>query len=182
MAKVPRIIYRHSSVERFIVSAIGDPGEREFFIQAKSSEGMNTVKIEKEQVRALVLRFDEILTDLRRSKVITFTKLEIEKDLDMDPLELPIEADFQVGIVGIKLSEILLELTFQAISNQDELLIDDIDSGPDLLILTLDVLTIARFSVRAKSIIEAGRSVCPFCGLPMNASGHLCPRANGYRR
>lgn len=179
---MPRIIYRHPSVERFIVSAIGEPGEREFFIQARSSEGMNTVKVEKEQVRALVLRFDEILTDLRRSKVIAITKLEIEKDLDMDPLELPIEADFQVGIVGIKLNDLLFELTFQAISSQDELLIDDLDSGPDLLILTLDVLTIARFSMRAKIIIEAGRSTCPFCGLPMNASGHLCPRANGYRR
>lgn len=179
---MPRIIYRHASVERFIVSAIGEPGEREFFIQARSSEGINTVKIEKEQVRALVIRFDEILTDLRRSKTLTITRLEIEKDLDMDPLELPIEADFQVGIVGIKVNDLLLELTFQAISNQDVLLIDDLDSGPDLLILTLDALTVARFSLRAKSIIEAGRSVCPFCGLPVNSSGHLCPRANGYRR
>ncbi len=179
---MPRIIYRHASVDRFIVSAIGEPGEREFFIQVRSNQDLNTVKVEKEQVRALVLRFDEILTDLRRSKVIAITKSEIEKDLDMDPLELPIEADFQVGVVGIKVNDLLLEITFQAISNQDELLIDDLDSGPDLLILTLDVLTIARFSMRAKTIIEAGRSACPFCGLPMNASGHLCPRANGYRR
>jgi uncharacterized repeat protein (TIGR03847 family) len=118
---VPRIVYRHNSVERFIVSAIGEPGEREFFIQARSGEGLNTVKVEKEQVRALVARFDEIVTDLRRSKKIAITKREIDQNLDMDPLELPIEADFQVGIVGITMNDLLLEVTFQAISNQDEL-------------------------------------------------------------
>ena len=179
---MPRIVYRHNSVERFIVSAIGEPGEREFFIQARSGEGLNTVKVEKEQVRALVVRFDEIVTDLRRSKKIAITKKEIDQNLDMDPLELPIEADFQVGIVGITMNELLLEVTFQAISNQDELLIDDMDSGPDLLILNLDVLAIGIFSARAKTVIDAGRSTCLFCALPMNASGHLCPRANGYRR
>lgn len=182
MVRVPRIIYRHNSVERFIVSAIGEPGEREFFIQARSGEGLNTVKVEKEQVRALVARFDEIVTDLRRSKKIAITKKEIDENLDMQPLELPIEADFQVGIVGIKMNDLLLEVTFQAISNQDELLIDDMDSGPDLLILNLDVLAVGIFSARAKIVIDAGRSTCPFCALPMNSSGHLCPRANGYRR
>lgn len=179
---MPRIIYRHNPVERFIVSAIGEPGEREFFIQVRSLEGLNTVKIEKEQVKALVFRFDEILTDLRRSKIIAFSKKEIDDNLDSEPLELPIEADFIVGIVGIVLNNISFEITFQAASNQDELLIDDVDSGPDLLILTLDALTVSTFSLRAKNVVDAGRGVCPFCSLPMNLSGHLCPRANGYRR
>ena len=49
---MPRIVYRHNSPERFIVSAIGEPGQREFFIQVVSSEGVNTIAVEKEQVRA----------------------------------------------------------------------------------------------------------------------------------
>jgi hypothetical protein len=28
----------------------------------------------------------------------------------------------------------------------------------------------------------AGRASCPFCGGPMDPEGHLCPRANGFRR
>ena len=31
-------------------------------------------------------------------------------------------------------------------------------------------------------LIEAGRETCPFCGGPMDPGGHLCPRANGFRR
>ena len=47
---MPRIIYRHEPATRFIVSAIGDPGQRQFFIQVKSVDGLNSVTLEKSQV------------------------------------------------------------------------------------------------------------------------------------
>jgi len=31
-------------------------------------------------------------------------------------------------------------------------------------------------------VVAAGREPCPFCGGPMDPQGHLCPRANGFRR
>lgn len=177
-----RIVYRHSTVERFIVGTIGQPGEREFYVQVRSAEGLNTLKIEKEQVRALVIRFDEMLTQLRRSKSFDSPKNEIESHLDQDPLELPFDSDFTVGIVAISIINSLFEITFQGVSGQEELVLDDLDNGPDLLIALLDPIVIAAFCVRAKQLIESGRGVCPFCGLPIDINGHLCPRANGYRR
>ena len=43
--------------------------------------------------------------------------------------------------------------------------------------------TAARaFAKRATAVVSAGRPPCPFCGGPLDASGHVCPRANGYRR
>ena len=38
------------------------------------------------------------------------------------------------------------------------------------------------FSKRAQSVVSAGRQPCPFCGGPVDPGGHLCPRANGFRR
>ncbi|MEO8106384.1 MAG: DUF3090 family protein, partial [Actinomycetes bacterium] len=38
------------------------------------------------------------------------------------------------------------------------------------------------FVERAESVIAAGRPPCPFCTLPLDPDGHICPRANGYRR
>jgi len=38
------------------------------------------------------------------------------------------------------------------------------------------------FAKRAIAVVGAGRVPCPFCGGPIDPSGHLCPRANGYRR
>jgi len=43
--------------------------------------------------------------------------------------------------------------------------------------------TAARaFAKRAIAVVAAGRPPCPFCGNPLDAEGHVCPRANGHRR
>ena len=38
------------------------------------------------------------------------------------------------------------------------------------------------FVKRAEQVLEAGRPSCPFCGNPIDPDGHLCVRANGFRR
>ena len=38
------------------------------------------------------------------------------------------------------------------------------------------------FARRAVALVAAGRPACPFCGRPIDPQGHICPRANGYRR
>mgnify|MGYP000079238776 CR=1 FL=1 len=35
---------------------------------------------------------------------------------------------------------------------------------------------------RTMALVAAGRPLCPFCTSPIDPKGHLCPRANGYRR
>jgi uncharacterized repeat protein (TIGR03847 family) len=39
----------------------------------------------------------------------------------------------------------------------------------------------AAFAIRATRLVEAGRPPCPLCGLPLDPSGHDCPRTNGHR-
>jgi uncharacterized repeat protein (TIGR03847 family) len=38
------------------------------------------------------------------------------------------------------------------------------------------------FARRCARVVSAGRPACPFCGQPLDPTGHICPRANGYRR
>ena len=38
------------------------------------------------------------------------------------------------------------------------------------------------FARRCETVVHAGRPACPFCGGPVDADGHICPRANGYKR
>jgi len=73
-------------------------------------------------------------------------------------------------------------VNMQAASQDEDLILDDIDMGPDLLIATLNIAQVKGFCERAMNIVNAGRAACPFCGLPIDPLGHLCPRANGYRR
>ena len=181
-AIVPRIIYRHEPALRFIVSTIGEPGQRQFFLQVKSAAGLNAVTLEKGQVVALTERFEDLIRELRRGKLASATDLATPATLDDQPMELPIDEDFQVGVISITWENDLVVVNIQAISQDDDLILDDLDSGPDLLIATLKINQVKGFCERAKTIVSAGRPACPFCGLPIDPLGHLCPRANGYRR
>ena len=179
---MPRIIYRHENIFRFIVSAIGEPGEREFFLQIKSPDGINTIAVEKEQVRALSEQISNLIAEVRRAGLVGKNDISIAAKIDNEPIEFPIEKDFQLGIANLAWKNKEIELTLQAISSDDLLLLDDLEEGPDLIIFSIPIDLAKGFCVRANDLINQGRPACPFCGLPMNASGHLCPRANGYRR
>jgi uncharacterized repeat protein (TIGR03847 family) len=58
---------------------------------------------------------------------------------------------------------------------------DDSDpEGPDLVRVRLTPLAARAFVERALRTVAAGRPPCPFCGLPLDPTGHICPRKNGY--
>jgi uncharacterized repeat protein (TIGR03847 family) len=179
---MPRIIYRHQPAIRFIVSAIGEPGQREFFVQVKSEGNINTVAIDKGQVIALTERLEELIQQLRRGKLAAAEEFTAPAVKDDEPLELPIESDFTVGIISITWENEYVVVNLQAASQDNELIIDDIDYGPDLIIANLKINQIKGFCDRANRVVNAGRPACPFCALPVDPRGHLCPRANGYRR
>ncbi|HTE66110.1 MAG TPA: DUF3090 family protein [Candidatus Binatia bacterium] len=37
-----------------------------------------------------------------------------------------------------------------------------------------------EFVRRAADLIAAGRPLCPFCGQPLEPTGHFCTRTNGH--
>ena len=179
---MPRIVYRHDQPSRFIASAIGEPGQREFFLQVKSDDGINTIGIEKSQVMALTERFEELIREIRRGKLVSREEMSVKPLIDNAPLELPIEPDFLVGIMSITWESGRVYVNLQAASKDDEIYLDDIDEGPDLVVVKLTIEQVKGFCERAKDIVNAGRPACAFCALPIDPIGHLCPRANGYRR
>jgi hypothetical protein len=52
----------------------------------------------------------------------------------------------------------------------------------EVLIVRLEPGYARAFVRRAQSVVSAGRAPCQFCGNPIDPAGHLCPRANGFRR
>ena len=182
--------FLHATPERFIVGTVGAPGERSFFIQAKSPHAVTAVLVEKTQVETLAIRMQEIIKDLRRGGLVSLDELNLSLPRDNDPLEFPLDEEFRVGIIGLLWSqeEQRLIVEFQAISDseiedllsQDEA--DSIEDAPDVLTVHLRIAHARNFAQRALALVSAGRQPCIFCGLPINPDGHLCPRANGYRR
>ncbi len=64
--------------------------------------------------------------------------------------------------------------------DEDVELSDDDPDGPDLVRVHLTPTRARAFAERALRTVAAGRPPCPLCGQPLDPTGHLCPRRNGY--
>lgn len=173
-------------VERFVAGTVGQPGERTFFIQARNGSRVISVSCEKSQVQALADRLVYMIREIKQSDpTIVISRLT----RDDAPLENPIEEEFRVGVIGIAYdsSRQLIQIDLQALSEGDEgepdfTDVDGLSGDQDILRVLISPSVADQFSKRALSVVNAGRQPCPFCGGPIDLRGHLCPRANGYRR
>jgi uncharacterized repeat protein (TIGR03847 family) len=189
---VPRQVFLYDPPERFVAGTVGEPGRRTFYLQAAGKSGVTTVALEKAQVAALAERVDELLDDLvRRSSgqapVPAVAPPELE---DTAPLDMPVEEEFRVGTMALAwdADDERLVIEAQAVvpgeENPEQTLLgeDDEEEGPPLLRARLTGAMARAFAKRSLLLVSAGRPSCPFCGQPMDPEGHICPRANGYRR
>ncbi|MFJ5926185.1 DUF3090 domain-containing protein [Kitasatospora sp. NPDC092948] len=185
-----RQVHFYDQPERFVAGTVGQPGARAFYLQASSRGRITSVLVEKAQVAALAERIEEVLDEaLRRSggeaPIPAAAPVEL---LDAAPLDLPLEQEFRVGTMALAWDarEECLVVEAQAFveepEDENEIEVFDDENGPDLLRVRLSGAMARVFAKRALDLVAAGRKPCPFCNLPLDPEGHLCPRANGYRR
>ena len=163
--------------ESFIVGTIGVPGEREFYLQCKFRGGIHSFGIDKSQVAALADRIALLVGDLKGAHF----RFE---NIITPPLEVPLIPEFQIGAIGIiwlRETE-QVQLDIQELTDGDNDLVPAEEPGPNLFKIYISPDIANNFVSLARKVVAAGRAPCPFCGLPINRDGHLCPRANGYRR
>ncbi|WP_371516321.1 DUF3090 domain-containing protein [Kitasatospora sp. NBC_01300] len=192
---MPRQVFFYDQPERFVAGTVGQPGARAFYLQASARGRITSVLLEKTQVAALAERIDEVLDEaLRRSGGDVSIPAAAPQDLlDTAPLDLPLEQEFRVGTMALAWDGVdgCLVVEAQALieveeDDEDEdsaaAVFEDDDNGPDMLRVRLSGAMARVFAKRALDLVSAGRKPCPFCNLPLDPEGHLCPRANGYRR
>lgn len=177
--------------ERFVVGTVGEPGARTFFLQAREGSRVVTVSLEKQQVSVLAERLDELLDEVMKSApsvVPAIAPFELD---DNAPLDQPIDEEFRVGtmtlawdpdddVVAIEVFPIV-EVDAEDVEALDA---DEIEEPEpeEVLLVRLDPAHARAFVKRAGLVVDAGRPSCPFCGAPMDPEGHLCVRANGFKR
>ena len=204
---MPRHIFDFGVPDRFVTGTVGQPGHRTFFLQAQKGSALVSVVLEKVQVQVLAERLALLLAEVARRGAQVPETLP-PSDHDTAPLGEPLVEAFRVGTLTLgwdpQREQVVIEARAQEeadeeadededASDDDEededeeddepatLEFDDSDpDGPDLVRVRLTPLAARAFTERALRTVAAGRPPCPFCGLPLEATGHICPRKNGY--
>jgi len=193
---MPPVVHRFDPPERFVAGTVGEPGQRTFFLQAREGVRVTSVALEKQQVEILGERVDELLDELMAAGGIAsiIPAITPVDQIDNGPLEQPIVEEFRAGTITLSwdaedervVVEVfpVIEVVVPIEADEDDLVDLPIDEPePEELFVVRLTPTQARvFATRAASVVSAGRPACQFCGGPVDPAGHLCPRANGFRR
>lgn len=164
----------------FSVGTLGPVGERVFLLHVAQGDDGLTVKVEKQQVAVLASYLARIVRELGRPG-------HLPDDLDFD-VEVP--PAWAVGTIGVSYDDTIDRLVVVMEESVDEGDEGDEDGDEDeegegekgmvaRVVVTREQA--AAFAIRATRLVEAGRPPCPLCGLPLDPSGHDCPRTNGHR-
>jgi uncharacterized repeat protein (TIGR03847 family) len=189
------LVHRYDAPDRFVAGTVGQPGERTFFLQAREGNRITSVACEKQQVSVLAEHLDRVLDEvLRRSAGVVDVPPASSNARDTDPLDAPITEEFRVGTMTIAWDPSIDRIVIELFSNVD---VEDQESAeptpaatdePDeieadeVFVVKITASYAREFVARAQAIVAAGRPPCPFCLQPIDPHGHICPRANGYRR
>lgn len=171
--------------ERFVAGAVGRPGDRAFYLQARAGRRVTSVGLEKFQVTLLAERLEELLDEvLRRSggdaPVPAVTPSELRDDA---PLDQPVEEEFRVGTMALAWDpddeQVVIEAQ-EVTESEEEPEVGEDDPAIAVLRVRISAAQARAFAERALKVVAAGRPPCPLCGLPLDGAGHVCPRQNGY--
>jgi uncharacterized repeat protein (TIGR03847 family) len=192
---MPPIVHGFDPPERFVAGTVGEPGARTFFLQAREGARVVSVALEKQQVAALAVRVDELLDEVMNEASTTAVIPAVAPVglADEEPLDLPIAEEFRAGTMTLswdpQAERVVIEvfpvgeelIGVSEAEDAEEIQLDEADPT-EVFVVRIDAGHARAFVQRAERVLGAGRPDCPFCGQPIDPEGHLCVRANGFKR
>ena len=174
--------YEFLEVTHFTAGAEGEPGQRVFYLQVGDDTGHISVRLEKQQVRALAQFLRNVLEDMPAPS---------ESDSQPVPLREPAVAEWVVGQIAVGVADAEAEVVLVV----DELIPEPDDEDVDLekeievdlynspgegarIRAHINVSHAARFVATSEELMSKGRPPCRLCGQPLDPTGHVCPRLN----
>ena len=168
------------NLDRITADAVGEPGQRTFYLQARRGPRLVTVIVEKQQVELLSSSILDILERVGKETGEGPGEGELS-------LEEPLEPIWRVGRLSIGYAEdrdrLLLELEELIPELEDEEVAEEV-GAPEPRRIRLwatreQMLVLSRHGAAA---VAKGRPPCQYCGNPIDPEGHTCPAMNGHGR
>ncbi len=184
-------IFTLNPVDFAATGFVGEPGQREFYIQGTKSEITMSVLIEKQQLEQIAneaIRFLNILSQDLGDEIIA-----TPKNFDDAELKQPVVSIFRARTISLVFDESTQLLTLvlrESDIDTDNQYNTEIDSSVNYSVIEETMvedrvlrLTMTRTQLRALAVkghlaIGMGREICQLCFLPKDPIVHLCPRMN----
>jgi uncharacterized repeat protein (TIGR03847 family) len=176
---MPRIEIDLNPVLYITTDAIGQPGQRVFYIQGRTVERVVTVIVEKVQIQTLALGVEDFLAELIQ-RYPDLSPVSSEYDETSMHILPPVDPIFRVGELG---------LAYDADSDLAVLVVREIQTADNEG--NTEESSVVRFWCTRTQLFAMGkwglevtgrgRPICPYCGQPMDPAGHFCPKRNGHK-
>ena len=173
---MPRFEIDVDPCDHITADAIGNPGQRVFYLQAYQDQRTITILIEKAQLQSLAIGVEQFLSQINQQNPDLeeasgeFSEVHMRIHPPVDPL-------FRAGEIGLgydKERDRIVIFTKELLTEEQEP-----ESAAQIRFWATrsQMRKLARWSA---DVVNRGRPLCPQCGQPMEAEGHFCPKKNGH--
>jgi len=172
---MPNQVFELNPVDFVVPGAVGQPGKRTFYLQARKGHRLITLVCEKEHVAGLAVAAGRLLLALAGGDADAIA--EPDTTTMSMALEVPLEPLFRVGQIDLGYDEVskrVVIIAHEALEEGDE-------STPSAVHLWATPAQMRALIMRGQQLVAAGRPTCAMCGQPIDPEGHFCPRRNGHR-
>lgn len=173
---MPGARYDLKPVTHITAGAVGPPGKRVFYIQAKQGVQTLTLLCEKQQIEALAIGIEQFLEELQK-KYPNLPEASDYFDRYKMALEEPLEPTFRAGQMGLGYDE---ENDLMVLVAQEALAEDMKPEDASTARFWAGRSEARAMSRYALEVARQGRPICGNCGQPIDPDGHFCPRSNGH--
>ena len=149
-------------LEELVAGAIGPPGKRVFYLRARTAGADAWFVVEKGQVASLAERTLELLR----------SRPPLPEAVAPSDLGEPGPVEFRVGAIAVGADETGFTFLLEPVEG---------DEGEPVS-FRVEAARVRGMAEAALGVVAAGRPLCPFCNLPRDPEGHVCPATNGDRR
>jgi uncharacterized repeat protein (TIGR03847 family) len=168
-------------VTRLTADAVGEPGQRTFYLQAASGADQVTLLVEKEQVRRLAESLESWLLELAADHPEDPEEARVAEAGEL-ALSEPLEPDFRVGQLSLSYDperDRVMVVATELVAGEEQP--EELAAEPQEVRLVVTRPQLRVLARHGSQVVARGRPLCPLCGNPLDPSGHICPALNGHR-
>jgi uncharacterized repeat protein (TIGR03847 family) len=171
--------------------AVGEPGKRSFYIQARTESAQLTVLVEKEQIALLSTEAVAFLDRIADE----YPEIPVDVPNAQTQLREPTVPLFRARLIGLGFDPerelVLLELREHADPDDAEpgaepeiedaaSVVSAVEEEEEGYVARIYATRaqVRAMAARGAEAVMGGRPPCPLCDMPMDPAGHQCPRWN----